>query len=78
VKATIVTNNRPAPGGQFVAHAKALPDNPHDGHTLRDVIENAQKLDGCASSVLYDAKHVRPVFCGVFGAGRRTQRAAWR
>jgi transposase, IS5 family len=38
VKASIVTNNRPAPGGQFVLHAKALPDNPYDGHTLRHVI----------------------------------------
>ena len=36
VKASIVTNNRPAPGGQFVLHAEALPDNPYDGHTLRD------------------------------------------
>jgi hypothetical protein len=32
-------HNRPAPGGQSVAYAKALPDNPHDGHTLWDVIE---------------------------------------
>jgi transposase, IS5 family len=35
VKASIVTTNRGAPGGQFVLHAKALPDNPYDGHTLR-------------------------------------------
>ena len=34
VNASIVTNNRPAPGGQFVLHAKALPDKP-DGRTLR-------------------------------------------
>src|SRR6202522_3022995 len=38
VKASIVTNNRRAPGGQFVLHAKALPDNPYDGHTLRDTL----------------------------------------
>jgi len=25
VKASIVTNNRPAPGGSFVLHARALP-----------------------------------------------------
>ncbi len=26
--------NARAPGGQFVLHAKALPGNPYDGHTL--------------------------------------------
>ena len=30
-----VTTNARAPGGQFVLHAKALPGNPYDGHTLR-------------------------------------------
>ncbi|MGY4348687.1 hypothetical protein ACVWXM_005154 [Bradyrhizobium sp. GM7.3] len=39
VKASIVTNNRRAPGGLFVLHARSLPDNPYDGHTLRDVID---------------------------------------
>lgn len=38
VKASIVTNNRRAPGGVFVLQARALPDNPGDGLTLRDVI----------------------------------------
>jgi hypothetical protein len=28
VKASIITNNRRAPGGLFVLHATALPDNP--------------------------------------------------
>src|SRR6266478_5331113 len=46
VKASIVTTNARAPGGQFVLHAKALPDNPYDGHTLREVIEDTQKLTG--------------------------------
>jgi transposase, IS5 family len=40
VKASIVTTNRRAPGGQFVLHAKALPGNPYDGHTLRDAVED--------------------------------------
>jgi transposase, IS5 family len=31
VKASIVTTNRRAPGGQFVLHARALPGNPYDG-----------------------------------------------
>ena len=34
VKASIVTTNRRAPGGLFVLHAKSLPGNPYDGHTL--------------------------------------------
>ena len=28
-------------------HAKALPGNPYDGHTLKAVIEDTQKLTGC-------------------------------
>ena len=47
VKASIVTNNRRAPGGLFVLHATALPDNPYDGHTLRDVIGRTETLTGC-------------------------------
>jgi transposase, IS5 family len=39
VKVSIVTTNARAPGGQFALHAKALPGNPYDGHTLADVIE---------------------------------------
>ena len=34
VKVSIVTTNARAPGGQFVLHARALPGNPYDGHTL--------------------------------------------
>src|SRR6202165_5287526 len=48
VKVSIVTTNARAPGGQFVLHAKALPGNPYDGHTLREIIEDTQKLTGCA------------------------------
>src|SRR5205809_7828395 len=32
VKASVVTTNARAPGGQFVLHARALPGNPYDGH----------------------------------------------
>ncbi|MDA9391232.1 transposase, partial [Bradyrhizobium sp. CCBAU 45394] len=46
VKASIVTNNQRAPGGLFVLHACSLPDNPYDGHTLRDVIERTESLTG--------------------------------
>ena len=34
VKASLVTNNRRATGGLFVLHARALSDNPYDGHNL--------------------------------------------
>jgi transposase, IS5 family len=87
VKASIVTTNRRAPGGQFVLHAKALPGNPYDGHTLRDVIEDTQKLTGCEIERAYvdkgyrghDAQNPRRVFIsgqkrGVFGVIKRELR----
>jgi len=87
VKASIVTTNARAPGGQFVLHARALPGNPYDGHTLRDVIEGAQKLTGCEIERAYvdkgyrghDAHNPRRVFIsgqkrGVFGSIKRELR----
>jgi IS5 family transposase len=59
VKASIVTNNRRAPGGQFVLHARALPDNPYDGHTLGDVIEGTERLTGCPIERAYVDKGYR-------------------
>lgn len=32
----------------FVLDARALPDNPCDGHTLRDIIDHTETLTGCA------------------------------
>jgi len=46
VKASIVTTNRRAPGGQFVLHATSLPGNPYDGHTLAGVIDDTEALIG--------------------------------
>jgi IS5 family transposase len=87
VKASVVTTNARAPGGQFVLHAKSLPGNPYDGHTLRDVIEDTQKLTGCEIERAYvdkgyrghDAHNPRRVFIsgqkrGVFGAIKRELR----
>jgi IS5 family transposase len=84
VKASIVTTNARAPGGQFVLHAQALPGNPYDGHTLGDVIEATEKLTGCAIERGYVDKgyrghkteNPRRVFIsgqkrGVFGAIKR-------
>ena len=87
VKASIVTSNARAPGGQFVLHAKALPGNPYDGHTLGTVIDATEKLTGCAIKRAYvdkgyrghDAANPRRVFIsgqkrGVFGVIKRELR----
>jgi transposase, IS5 family len=59
VKASIVTTNARAPGGQFVLHAQALPGNPYDGHTLAAVIDATEKLTGCAIERAYVDKGYR-------------------
>ena len=42
VKVSLTTTNKRCKGGQFILHAKALPGNPYDGHTLKDVIEETE------------------------------------
>ena len=87
VKASIVTTNARAPGGQFVLHAKALPGNPYDGHTLRAAIEDTERLTGRQIERAYvdkgyrghDAHNPHRVFIsgqkrGVFGAIKRELR----
>jgi IS5 family transposase len=87
VKISIATTNACAPGGQFVLQAKALPGNPYDGHTLRDAIEDTQRLTGREIERAYvdkgyrghDAPKPRSVFIsgqkrGVFGTIKREQR----
>ena len=59
VKASIVSTNARAPGGQFVLHAKALPGNPYDGHTLAAVIEDTERLTGCEVERAYVDKGYR-------------------
>jgi len=46
VKVSLTTTNKRAKGGQFILHAKALPGNPYDGHTLKGVIEETETLTG--------------------------------
>ncbi len=46
VKVSLTTTNRRCKGGQFILHAKALPGNPYDGHTLKQVIEETEALTG--------------------------------
>ena len=84
VKVSVTTTNRRAKGGQFVLHAKALPGNPYDGHTLKDVIEETQALTGREIERGYadkgyrghDAPKPRRIFLsgqkrGVFGTIKR-------
>src|SRR5262245_26503207 len=84
VKASIVTTNARAPGGQFVLHARTLPGNPYDGHTLGAVIEATERLTGREIERAYvdkgyrghDAPNPRRVFIsgqkrGVFGRIKR-------
>jgi transposase, IS5 family len=86
-KVSIATTNRRSKGGMFVLHAKALPGNPYDGHTLREVIEETQALTGRAVERAYvdkgyrghDAPKPRSVFIsgqkrGVHGAIKRELR----
>jgi IS5 family transposase len=87
VKASIVTTNARAPGGQFVLHANALPGNPYDGHTLGAVIAATEGLTGCTIERAYvdkgyrghDTANPRRVFIsgqkrGVFGIIKRELR----
>lgn len=46
VKVSVATMLHRAQGGQFVTHAKALPGNPYDGHTLATVIPDMEALVG--------------------------------
>jgi IS5 family transposase len=46
VKVSVATTLCHAEGGQFVTHAKALPGNPYDGHTLATVIPDMEALVG--------------------------------
>jgi len=87
VKVSVVTTNARAPGGQFVLNARALPGNPYDGHTLKDAIEDTERLTGCSIERAYvdkgyrghDASNPHRVFIsgqkrGVFGAIKRELR----
>jgi IS5 family transposase len=56
VKVSCATTVAPSKGGQFILHAKALPGNPYDGHTLKIVLPGIEALTGAAlSRILGDA-----------------------
>jgi IS5 family transposase len=46
VKVSVATPLMRSTGGQFVAHVRALPGNPYDGHTLATVIPDLEKQIG--------------------------------
>src|SRR5215207_6439874 len=46
VKVSVATPLNRCRGGQFVAHVKALPGNPYDGHTLAAVLPDLENTIG--------------------------------
>jgi transposase, IS5 family len=46
VKVSVATTISPSKGGQFLLHARALPGNPYDGHTLGTVIPDIEATTG--------------------------------
>jgi IS5 family transposase len=46
VKVSLATTLKRSKGGQFALHAKALPGNPYDGHTLATIIPDMEKTIG--------------------------------
>jgi IS5 family transposase len=46
VKISIATTLKRSMGGQFALHAKALPGNPYDGHTLASLIPEMEAMIG--------------------------------
>ena len=46
VKVSVATTLTRSKGGQFIAHVKALPGNPYDGHTLETVIPEIETQIG--------------------------------
>jgi IS5 family transposase len=55
VKVSVATTLKRSKGGQFVAHVKALPGNPYDGHTLADVILAIEQPAGTIERLHADA-----------------------
>jgi len=45
-KASLATNLMPAKGGHFILHAQALHGNPFDGHTLKNALDDIEKIVG--------------------------------
>jgi transposase, IS5 family len=46
IKVSVATTLHRSRGGQFLLHAKALPGNPYDDHTLAEIIPDMEKSIG--------------------------------
>ena len=46
VKVSVATTLHRSKGGQFALHAKALPGNPYDGHTLAEIVPDMEAMIG--------------------------------
>ena len=56
VKVSVATTLKRSRGGQFALHARALPGNPYDGHTLATIIPEMERTIGAEiARVLADA-----------------------
>jgi len=75
VKVSLTTTNKRCKGGQFILHAKALPGNPYDGHTLKEVLEETEALTGREIERVYVDKgyrgHTAPKPLRVFKSGQK-------
>ena len=75
VKVSLTTTNKRCKGGQFILHAKALPGNPYDGHTLKEVIAETEALTGREIERVYVDRgyrgHNAPKPNRVFRSGQR-------
>lgn len=77
VKVSITTTLKPAPGGQFVLCATALPGKPYDGHTLATVIPATEAITGIEIKRIFADKGYRggnapkPYDMRVFISGQR-------
>ena len=75
VKVSLTTTNKRCKGGQFILHAKALPGNPYDGHTLRQAIQETEALTGREIERVYVDKgyqgHDAPKPLRVFRSGQK-------
>lgn len=52
VKVSVATTLKRSKGGQFALHAKALPGNPYDGHTLAQIIPDMEATIGAGTERL--------------------------
>src|SRR5580700_4636506 len=59
VKVSVATTLRHCKGGQFATHARALPGNPYDGHTLATVIPDMEALVGATLKRIFTDKGYR-------------------